>query len=253
VERLTNRGPKRGKLAELIGDIRFGVLTTIAEDGSLWSRPISTEQANPDGELWFFAKLDSPLANELRRHRRVSLCYAKPVDCSYVSISGTCELISDRSKAEELWDPSYQQWLPGGPGDASLILVRVTVEGAEYWDAPSATWPLEAGFAVLAPEKRDDPEFHAKIEMRNEAGPVIIRTGPCPSCSTNHVRCAHRTFPAALGVGETACHAAEDLLRRLNSQKDCVEDRWHSDKVEEAIADVRAFLAQSPRARATAN
>jgi general stress protein 26 len=242
MDRITSRDPKLRKLADLIGDIRFGVLTTIAEDGSLWSRPISTQQATPDGELWFFAKLDSPMANELRHHRRVSLCYAQPVDCSYVSISGTCELISDPSKAEELWDASYQKWLPGGPGDPSLILVRVTVERAEYWDAPSATWPLEAGFAMMPPDKRDDPEHHAQIDMLNEAGPVIVRTGPCPSCSTHHARCSHRTFPAALGVGETACQAAEDLLRRLNSQKDYVADRWHRDKVEAAIADVRAFL-----------
>lgn len=234
------------KLSELIGDIRFGILTTIAEDGSLWSRPISTQQANPDGELWFFTKLDSPMANELRRHPRVSLCYAKPVDSSYVSISGVCELVSDRKKAEELWDSSYQKWLPGGPQDPSLLLVRVAVERAEYWDVPSATWPLEAGFALLSSATRDNPEYHAKMDSMHEDGPVFVRTGPCPSCLMNHARCYHRTFPCALGLGETPRLAAENLLLKLNGQKDTVQDRWHLDKIEVAIADVRAFLSEAP-------
>ena len=79
-------------------------------------------------------------------------------------MSGTCELLSDREKAEELWDPSYQKWLPGGPRDPSPR-VRVTVERAEYWDSPSATWPLEAGFTVLDYDKRENPEYHAKMEF----------------------------------------------------------------------------------------
>ena len=58
------------KLARLIGEIRFGLLTTIAEDGSLWSRPISTQRASPEGEVWFFVKDDAPIAKELRRHSR---------------------------------------------------------------------------------------------------------------------------------------------------------------------------------------
>ena len=102
------------KLTELIGDIRFGVLTTIAEDGSLWSRPISTQQAKPDCQLWFFPKLDSPMANGPAHNRRVSLCYAEPVNNSYVSmwVRASC---SPTGKGRELWDPSYQKWLPGGP------------------------------------------------------------------------------------------------------------------------------------------
>ena len=127
----------------------------------------------------------------------MSICYAKPIDGSYVSISGNCELFSDRAKASELWDTTFQEWLPGGPDDPSLVVARVTVERAEYWDAPSSTWPLEAGFSVLAPHKRDDPEYHATINMGNRAAPVVIHTGLCPSCRTHHVRCSHRDFSTA--------------------------------------------------------
>ena len=134
---------ERRRLADLLGDIRCGLLTTIADDGSLWSLPIFTQQASPDGELWLFTRLGSPLANELRRHQRVIVCYSHPTEGRHVWVKGTSELLFDQEKASELWDPSYEKWLPGGPHDPSLVLVRVAVEDAEYCDAPSATWPLK--------------------------------------------------------------------------------------------------------------
>ena len=116
----------------------------------------------------------------------MSLSYAKPEDNSYVSISGTAELITDQKKAQELWDPSYEQWFPQGASDPSLILIRVTVEQAEYWHAPSSAFTLQAGFVVLAPERRENPEFHAKIAMLSEHGPVITTRAPCSSCGMYH-------------------------------------------------------------------
>ena len=75
--------------------------------------------------------------------------------------------MSDPKKAEQLWDPSYERWFPGGPGDPSLVLIQVSVERAEYWEAPALTWPLMAGFVVMAPEQRDDPEFHARVVLKD--------------------------------------------------------------------------------------
>lgn len=119
-----------------------------------------------DGDLWFITKLGSPKAREVGFNRRVSLSYVRPEDNTYVSVSGTVQVVSDPQKAEQLWGPSYLRWFPEGPADPSLALIRVRVEQAEYWDAPALTWPSEAGFVVLAPEQRDDPDFHARIVLK---------------------------------------------------------------------------------------
>jgi general stress protein 26 len=156
------------KLAELIGKVRIAMLTTITEEGSLWSRPITTQRAVFDGDLWFITKLDSPKVLEVRVNRRVSLSYVRPDENIYVSVSGTAQIVSDPQRAEQLWDPSYGEWFPGGPGDPSLALIRVSVERAEYWDAPALTWPFVAGFVVLAPEQSDNPEFHARMVLKKE-------------------------------------------------------------------------------------
>ena len=124
-------------------------------------------------------------------------------------------------------------------------MIQVTVESAEYWHAPSVVSTLDAGFVVLAPEHRDNPEFHSKIATLRECGPVITTNDLCSSCGMYHARCYHRAFPNLSGSGDTPREAAEDLIRRLNSQKDSLADRWHLDHVETAVAEVRAFLAEA--------
>jgi general stress protein 26 len=233
------------KLAELIGEIRIAMLTTTTEDGSFRSRPMTTQRAKFDGKLWFFTNRESAKVEEVRRHRRVSLSYAKPEDNSYISISGAAEVISDQKKAQELWDTRYEEWFPQGPSDPSLILIRVTAEQAQYWHAPSSVLPMDAGFVVLAPERRDNPEFHSKIARLSEFGPVITTNAPCSSCGMFHVTSYHRAFPNLCGSGDTPREAAEDLIRRMTNEKDFHGDTWHGESVEQAIAEVRTFLEKS--------
>ena len=55
------------KVAELLKGERFGFLTTITIDGRLTSRPMTLQEVEFDGDLWFFAERDStPVA---ARHR----------------------------------------------------------------------------------------------------------------------------------------------------------------------------------------
>ena len=105
----------------------------------------------------------------------MGLTYNSPGHNMYVSLSGTARGVVDQKKAADLWDPSYQTWFPGGPHHPDLALIHVSVERAEYWSAPALTWPLAARFVAMAPEHRDDPEFHARI---------VLHRRPCPSTET---------------------------------------------------------------------
>ena len=195
MDTLADRGPKLSKLAHLLGDIRFGVLTTVTKDGSLWSRPVSTQQANPDGELWLFTKLNSPMANELERHRRVNLCYAKPVDGSYVSVLGTCELLSDGENEKSFGTRATRRGCLEGPTTHRSSLYESRWSGRNTRDAPSATWPLEAG--ILRTAFREEGEsgvswrdrFHRRkgaSDRQERAVPVVSyepRAVPPPGLS----------------------------------------------------------------------
>jgi general stress protein 26 len=229
------------KLAELIGEIQIAMLTTTSADGSLRSRPMRTQRAKFDGQLWFFTNRESRKAEEIMRHPRVSLSYAGAEGNSYVWVSGRAEVISDRKKAEELWDERYRQWFTIGPSDPYLALIRVNVEQAEYWHA-AASSPLDAAFFALAPERRENPEFHSKIALLKEHGPVIAVNVPSASSGMFHPALYHRAFPHLCGSGETPREAAEELIRRLTNEKDIQREYWQQESVERAIAEVQAWL-----------
>ena len=42
------------KVAEMVGDTKFAMLTIMERDGTLRSRPMSTMQLDAEGNLWFF-------------------------------------------------------------------------------------------------------------------------------------------------------------------------------------------------------
>ena len=135
------------KLRELIDDIDIAMLTTSEDDGSLRSRPMYTQQAEFDGDLWFFTDKESAKVYEIAQDKRVNVAYAATDEHKYVSVSGTAQVTRDQQKINELWNPAAKAWFPDGKSDANLTLIKVTPTQAEYWDSPSSTLVQIAGFA----------------------------------------------------------------------------------------------------------
>jgi general stress protein 26 len=144
------RSERLSKLTELIEDIRIAMLTTAMPDGTLRSRPMATLQTESDGDLWFFTQASAAKAEEIRANPHVNVSYASPRENRYISVSGMATIVRDRNKMEQLWDQLYKAWFPQGLEDPDLALLRIDVERAEYWDAPSGTMAEIAGFVKAA-------------------------------------------------------------------------------------------------------
>ena len=138
MDQSTYRQQQFSTLDDLIKDIRIAMLTTVDEEGALRSRPMAAPQVAFDGMLWFFSGADAPKVEEAQQHQ-VNVSFADPEHQRYVSISGTATLVPDRQKMEALWSPWFRTWFPGGLNEPNLALLKVDVEEAEYWDAPSST------------------------------------------------------------------------------------------------------------------
>ena len=161
-----NRSPDVQKLAELIKGIKIAMLTTVEQGGALRSRPMATQEVAIDGDLWFFTQVDSPKADEVRRDAHVNVAFADPSAHRYVSVSGTAHVVRDAAKAKELWSPAYKLWFPKGLEDPSLALLRVVIDQAEYWDAPSSAMVYLVGFltsAVTGQRSQSPGSEHKKI------------------------------------------------------------------------------------------
>jgi len=154
------------KLRKLIKAARVAMLTTVASDGSMRSRPMVTPDADFDGQLWFFTRYHSPKSEEIQENQKVNVTYASPKNDRYVSVSGTAALVRDRDKVKDLWRGALKQWFPKGKKDPELALLRVTVERAEYWDAN------ENRMVDLAPVTRPEKQKEKEKETKSAGRPA---------------------------------------------------------------------------------
>jgi len=132
-------------LAAMIKDIPVAMLTTTGL-GRLRSRPMVAQRAPFDGALWFLTARETGKTGEIRDRQAVHVTFVSPTDNRYVWASGTASLVDDPALLKKFWHAGYLPWLPGGPDDPSLSLIKVRVEEAEYWDNKAGRMVLLTGF-----------------------------------------------------------------------------------------------------------
>jgi general stress protein 26 len=133
------------KVAELIKGQRFGFLTTITMDGRLTSRPMTLQEVEFDGALWFLAERDSNPVEHITASPQVNVGVGS--GGTWVSLTGDAVVVEDVAKKRELWNSAVEAWFPQGPDDDSVVLLKVEADSAEYWD--SAGGRLATAFSFV--------------------------------------------------------------------------------------------------------
>jgi general stress protein 26 len=122
------------KLTELIEGIRFAMLTTVDDLGKLVARPMTLQRTEPNGDLWFLASRDSTAVSQLGVNPSAGVTLTS--GDTWISLSGTGEMVDDSAKVKEFWNPWVEAWFPEGPDDPNVVLIKLTSDSAEYWDTP---------------------------------------------------------------------------------------------------------------------
>ncbi|MCF0095097.1 pyridoxamine 5'-phosphate oxidase family protein [Micromonospora sp. MH99] len=146
----TSIAEARTRVTELVRAARICMLTTIALDGRQVSRPMGLQEAEFDGDLWFFAYADSAKVRQIRVNPEVNVAFSDQKHNAWVSVSGTATEGFDAERAQRLWNPVLKVWFPDGLDTPGLTLIKVHASSAEYWDSPSSTVVNLLGFAKAA-------------------------------------------------------------------------------------------------------
>ncbi|HMF70674.1 MAG TPA: pyridoxamine 5'-phosphate oxidase family protein [Flavitalea sp.] len=125
------------KFKELVKDVSVCMFTTMDDHNNLYSRPMSTVNIDDEGNAWFFTNEFSETIQEVSKDNNVHLIYAHPAKNVYVTVKGSCTVILNRKKIDELWTPLLKAWFPNGKEDPKLCLVKVVTEEASYWNSNS--------------------------------------------------------------------------------------------------------------------
>ena len=142
---MTDEASDRDRLVALMRDMRIAMFTTTTDDGTLQSVPMARQEVEPSGELWFITARDTRHVRDIGQRPHVGLTFSS--DAAWVSIHGTATVVDDEDKLKELWNTFAEAWLPGGPEDPNATLIRVEVDGGEYWDTPGGRVASMISFA----------------------------------------------------------------------------------------------------------
>lgn len=122
------------KVADMMRDLDFCMLTTHADNGQLRSRPMSNNgEVEFDGDVWFFSGADTRKVADIETEARVELSYADTQTFRFVSMSGTATIVRDVDKKRELWIDDLARWFKDGPESEDVVLIKVTPSVVAYW------------------------------------------------------------------------------------------------------------------------
>ncbi len=141
-------------IRSIMKGVRTAMLTTVDSDGSLHSHPMTTQQAQFDGECWFIASDQSDTVRQLTASAQVNLAYSSSSE--WLSVAGTAKVVRDQAKKKELWNTFTEAWFTRGDTDPSVILIHVTAESAQYWDSPGRVATMVS--MIKAAVTRSEPE-----------------------------------------------------------------------------------------------
>ncbi len=125
------------KLKKLVKSADICLFTTALTKLPLATRPMSTQQIDDDGNIWFFSSKESHKNDEIDQDNRVQLFFANKGNFEFLSVYGEASVITDKEKARELWTPELKTWFNDGVDDPNLTLVQIKPSDVYYWDTKS--------------------------------------------------------------------------------------------------------------------
>ncbi|HEX7308539.1 pyridoxamine 5'-phosphate oxidase family protein [Lentzea sp.] len=133
------------KVAELLSGKKLAMLGTTAPDGTLMSRPMALQEVEFDGDVWLFAERDSRKVAHIGHLPQVNLAVSGL--STWLSVTGLASVVDDVERKKRLWNAGAAAWLPQGPEDPSVVLIRIEATSAEYWDTPGGIVASAVSFA----------------------------------------------------------------------------------------------------------
>lgn len=136
------------KIKALLDSNRTCFLTT--EPASAFSngtRPMSVQQVEENGDLWFLVANDSGTYADISANEAVKLYFQGSPHSDFLYLEAKASLSSDKAKIKELWEPAFKTWFTEGEDDPRIALIKVVPADGYYWDNKHGN--MVAGFKIM--------------------------------------------------------------------------------------------------------
>lgn len=110
----------------------FCTAVSTGETGA--TRPMSVQQVDDAGTLWFLSASDSHKNLELEKEPAVRLFFQGSDHSGFLTLTGTARVSRDKKKIKELWKPLLKTWFTEGEDDPRITAIGFAPSGGYYWD-----------------------------------------------------------------------------------------------------------------------
>jgi general stress protein 26 len=153
------------KMREIIDKAQTCFFCTSSTNGTQKAvRPMSVQQLDDEGNLWFLSANDSHTNSEIATDNTVQLLFQASAHSGFLTIGGKATISTDKQKIKELWEPVIKTWFTGGVDDPRITVIKVIPQTGYYWDNKHGN--MVAGIKMLigaATGKTLDDSIEGKI------------------------------------------------------------------------------------------
>ena len=144
------------KLKEMAEDIDFALMATGLSKPPFHTIPMSTKSVDEHGCIWFLSGKDSTHNANIEADGRSQLNYADKGSMEFLTVFGSAEIVTEKSKLKELYGSSDDAWF-NGVDDPNLSAIKVTPCDAHYWDPKNGklVTMFHIGVSSITGEKPD--------------------------------------------------------------------------------------------------
>lgn len=149
----------------LMQDIGFCMVVTHSGAGdALRARPMAARAEVDHNAIYFLTDANAPKDREIKHNSNVCLTFSDAKANSYVSVTGTAEVISDAELVERIWSPSDKAYFKDAH-DPNIRIIRVTPDQGEYWEGSGMVVKTVKMIAAAATGGRPDLGENKKVAM----------------------------------------------------------------------------------------
>lgn len=167
---MTNKHPEQSsvdeaKLWDLAASIRIAMLTTRTSD-TVSARPMYALVDQVNQLVRFITEKNSVKITEAQENPKVMITFSNGTDGDHAVLHGTLNIIDDKDRLAEFWNPGADLFFPKGATDPNAVLLEFEPATGEFWSGGSGLLAFainyaKAKFTGVRPEVGD----HAKLNM----------------------------------------------------------------------------------------
>jgi len=101
---------------------------------SFSTRPMSVQEVDDEGTLWFLSASDSYKNKEITEDNTVQLLFQGSPHSDFLNLYGSAYINTDKAKIKALWKPILKTWFTEGENDPRITVIKVKPREGYYWD-----------------------------------------------------------------------------------------------------------------------